>query len=64
MFELSLNLTKISKNQPKLAIKRFLFGEGKWTGKRRAGEEKGMDSNNIHLHLTNSTAIIIFLVFF
>jgi len=40
MSKLSLNLTKISKNQPKLAIERFFF-VGKKNGLvRRAGEEK------------------------
>ena len=54
MSKLSLNLTKISKNQPKLAIERFFF-VGKKNGLvRRAGEEKRMDSNNIHLRTKNN----------
>ena len=54
MSKLSLNLTKISKNQPKLVIERFFF-VGKENGLvRRAGEEKRINSNNIHLRKSNS----------
>ena len=48
MSELSLNLTKISRNQPKLVVERFFVGQNiglvRWTG-----EEKRIYSNNIHL---------------
>ena len=40
MSKLSLNLTKISKNQPKLAIKGFFCGEEKWTGDEGRGRKK------------------------
>ena len=48
MSKLRLNLTKISKNQPKLVIERF-FVVKKNGLVRRAGEEKRINSNNIHL---------------
>ena len=49
MHKLSQNLGKISKNQPKLEVGRFFFGGQNIGPVRRAGEEKRMDSNNIHL---------------
>ena len=47
----SLNLTKISRNHPKLAVERVSFVGQNIGLVRRAGEEKRMDSNNIHLRL-------------
>ena len=49
MSKLSLNLTKISKNQPKLVIESFFVVVKKNGLVRRAWEEKRMDSNNIHM---------------
>ena len=40
MSKLNLNLTKISENQPKLAVERFFVGQNIGLVKR-AGEEKG-----------------------
>ena len=48
------NLTKISENQPKLVVERFFFVGQNIRLVRRAGEEKRMDSNNIHLCLLSS----------
>ena len=49
MPKLSQNLAKISQNQPKLAVGRFFFVGQKIGLVRRAGKEKKMDYNNIHL---------------
>ena len=48
MSKLSLNLTKISKCQPKLVVERFFVGQNIGLV-RRVGEEKRMDSDNKHL---------------
>ena len=48
MSKLSLNLTKISENQPKLAVESLFFVRQNIGLVRRAGEEKKMDYNNIH----------------
>ena len=48
MHKLSQNLGKISKNQPKLVVGRFFCGQNIGLV-RRVGEEKRVDSNNIHL---------------
>ena len=51
MSQLSLNLTKIIKNLPQLVVERFFFVGRNIGLVRRAGEEKRIDSNNIHLQL-------------
>ena len=48
MSKLSLNLMKISENQPKFAVER-IFLEQNIRLMKQAGEEKRMDFNNIHL---------------